>query len=147
MKYLSNINSKTMSYGLQFMLRLQDVTSNIKHKSLICFFHYTNAVNLLDFFLMSLMPQKQQHTFEGNIILGSFSPSCFTSCDPPTPGPHVPPLPPIESQAFKLVLFITQLKIRKCPIFKFNTSYNFASYIVYHPDLQIASTTINTPIL
>ncbi len=53
----------------------------------------------------------------------SFYPSCFTSCDPPTPGPHVPPLTSIESQAFKLVLFITQLKIRKSPMFKFNTCF------------------------
>jgi len=139
---------RLLSHALQFMLRLKDATSNIEHNSLIYFFHYTNAVNLLGFFIMSLMPQKQQqHTSEGNIILRSFCPSCFTSCDPPTPGPHVPPPPPIESQAFKLVLFITQLKIRKCPIFTFNTSYNFASYIVYHLDLQIASITINIPIL
>jgi hypothetical protein len=51
---------RLFSYTSQFMLRLKDVTSNIEHNSLIYFFHYTNAVNLLDFFLMSLMPQKQQ---------------------------------------------------------------------------------------
>jgi hypothetical protein len=47
------------------MLKLKDVTSNIEHNSFIYFFHYTNAVNLLDFFLNESHASKAATTHFG----------------------------------------------------------------------------------